>query len=60
MLNWKFQKYINISFLSVFGRVVKGIEIVQTISNVKTNPKTDKPYDDVTIVSVMVRDPIKL
>ena len=45
---------------TVFGRVVKGIEIAQQISNVKTNPKTDKPYDDVTIVSVMLRDPIKL
>ena len=45
---------------TVFGRVVKGMDIVQTISNVKTNPKTDKPYDDVTIVSVMLRDPLKL
>uniref|UniRef100_A0A1B0DPN1 peptidylprolyl isomerase n=1 Tax=Phlebotomus papatasi TaxID=29031 RepID=A0A1B0DPN1_PHLPP len=37
---------------TVFGRVLKGMEVVQNICNVKTNPKTDKPYDDVKIVSV--------
>ncbi|XP_014232799.1 peptidylprolyl isomerase domain and WD repeat-containing protein 1 [Trichogramma pretiosum] len=40
---------------TVFGRVVKGMEVVQNISTVKTNPKTDKPYDDVKIISVTVR-----
>ncbi|XP_026279574.1 peptidylprolyl isomerase domain and WD repeat-containing protein 1 [Frankliniella occidentalis] len=40
---------------TVFGRVVKGMEVVQNISNVKTNPKTDKPYDDVQIISVTVK-----
>uniref|UniRef100_T1J225 peptidylprolyl isomerase n=1 Tax=Strigamia maritima TaxID=126957 RepID=T1J225_STRMM len=34
---------------TVFGRVTRGMEVVQNISNVKTNPKTDKPYDDVII-----------
>ncbi|XP_044261261.1 peptidylprolyl isomerase domain and WD repeat-containing protein 1 isoform X1 [Tribolium madens] len=40
---------------TVFGRVVKGMEVVQNISNVKTNAKTDKPYDDIRIVSVTVK-----
>jgi peptidylprolyl isomerase domain and WD repeat-containing protein 1 len=40
---------------TVFGRVVKGMEVVQAISNVRTNPKTDKPYDDVKIVSITLK-----
>ncbi|XP_067011053.1 peptidylprolyl isomerase domain and WD repeat-containing protein 1 [Anabrus simplex] len=40
---------------TVFGRVVKGMEVVQNISTVKTNPKTDKPYDDIQIVSVTLK-----
>lgn len=40
---------------TVFGRVHKGMEVVQNISQVKTNPKTDKPYDDIRIVSVTVK-----
>ncbi|RZC32250.1 peptidylprolyl isomerase domain and WD repeat-containing protein 1, partial [Asbolus verrucosus] len=40
---------------TVFGRVIKGMEVVQNISNVKTNAKTDKPYDDIRIVSVTVK-----
>merc|ERR1711974_189488 len=34
---------------TVFGRVVRGMDIALNISNVKTHPKTDKPYDDVTV-----------
>lgn len=37
---------------TVFGRVVKGMEVVQNMSMVKTNPKTDQPYDDIRIISV--------
>ncbi|XP_018565250.1 peptidylprolyl isomerase domain and WD repeat-containing protein 1 [Anoplophora glabripennis] len=40
---------------TIFGRVVKGMEVVQNISNVKTNAKTDKPYDDIRIISVTVK-----
>ncbi|KAF4532794.1 hypothetical protein B566_EDAN002644 [Ephemera danica] len=40
---------------TVFGRVTKGMEVVQNISNVKTNPKTDKPYDEIQILSVTVK-----
>ena len=40
---------------TVFGRVSKGMEVVQKISNVKTNAKTDKPYDDISIISITVK-----
>lgn len=37
---------------TVFGRVTKGMEVCQNICNAKTNPKTDKPYDDIKIISI--------
>ncbi|XP_072942390.1 peptidylprolyl isomerase domain and WD repeat-containing protein 1 [Epargyreus clarus] len=40
---------------TVFARVVRGMEVVQTIGAAKTNPKTDKPYDDIRLVSVTVK-----
>uniref|UniRef100_A0A8C5M1L2 peptidylprolyl isomerase n=1 Tax=Leptobrachium leishanense TaxID=445787 RepID=A0A8C5M1L2_9ANUR len=40
---------------TVFGRVTKGMEVVQRISNIKVNPKTDKPYEDITIISITVK-----
>ncbi|KAJ1209584.1 hypothetical protein NDU88_004958 [Pleurodeles waltl] len=40
---------------TVFGRVTKGMEVVQRISNVKVNPKTDKPYEDISIISITVK-----
>ncbi|XP_005997502.1 peptidylprolyl isomerase domain and WD repeat-containing protein 1 [Latimeria chalumnae] len=40
---------------TVFGRVTKGMEVVQRISNVKINPKTDKPYEDVSIINITVK-----
>ncbi|GFO03728.1 peptidylprolyl isomerase domain and WD repeat-containing protein 1 [Plakobranchus ocellatus] len=40
---------------TVFGRVVKGMEVVQAISNVKVNAKTDKPYDDIRILSITLK-----
>ncbi|OWF46092.1 peptidylprolyl isomerase domain and WD repeat-containing protein 1-like [Mizuhopecten yessoensis] len=40
---------------TVFGRVVKGMEVVQNIGNVKTNPKTDKPHDDIRIISFTIK-----
>jgi len=43
---------------TVFGRVVRGMEVVQTISNIKTHPKSEKPYDDVSMVSISVRNPL--
>ncbi|KAI4322392.1 hypothetical protein L6164_022094 [Bauhinia variegata] len=38
---------------TVFGRVVKGMDVVQSIEKVKTD-KTDKPYQDVKILNVTV------
>jgi peptidylprolyl isomerase domain and WD repeat-containing protein 1 len=40
---------------TVFGRVTKGMEVCQTLSNVKSNPKTDKPYDVFCIVSIIFK-----
>ncbi|KAF3849261.1 hypothetical protein F7725_015758 [Dissostichus mawsoni] len=40
---------------TVFGRCVKGMEAVQRISNVKINPKTDKPYEDISIINITVK-----
>ena len=40
---------------TVFGRVTKGMEVVQAISQAKTHPKTDKPYEDIKIVSVTIK-----
>ncbi|KAK7868771.1 hypothetical protein R5R35_003621 [Gryllus longicercus] len=40
---------------TVFGRVIKGMEVVQNISTAKTHPKTDKPYDDIQIISVTLK-----
>ncbi|XP_054764435.1 peptidylprolyl isomerase domain and WD repeat-containing protein 1-like isoform X1 [Lytechinus pictus] len=40
---------------TVFGRVIKGMECVQKISEVKVHPKTDKPLDDIRIVSISVK-----
>ncbi|XP_006869173.1 PREDICTED: peptidylprolyl isomerase domain and WD repeat-containing protein 1-like isoform X1 [Chrysochloris asiatica] len=40
---------------TVFGRVIKGMEVVQRISNVKVNPKTDKPYEDVSIINITIK-----
>ncbi|XP_004924238.1 peptidylprolyl isomerase domain and WD repeat-containing protein 1 isoform X1 [Bombyx mori] len=40
---------------TVFGRVTRGMEVVQNIGAAKTNPKTDKPYDDIRILSLSVK-----
>ncbi|XP_066249842.1 peptidylprolyl isomerase domain and WD repeat-containing protein 1 [Euwallacea similis] len=40
---------------TIFGRVTKGMEVIQNISNVRTNPKTDKPYDEIRIISISVK-----
>merc|ERR1719354_836415 len=34
---------------TVFGRVVKGMDICQQMSMVKTYSRTDKPYDEIKI-----------
>ncbi|XP_016416546.1 peptidylprolyl isomerase domain and WD repeat-containing protein 1-like [Sinocyclocheilus rhinocerous] len=40
---------------TVFGRTTKGMEVVQRISNLKVNPKTDKPYEDISIINIIVK-----
>lgn len=40
---------------TVFGRCIKGMEVVQRISNLKVNPKTDKPYEDISIISITIK-----
>lgn len=40
---------------TVFGRVSKGMDVVNTIAQVKVHPKTDKPYDDISIVNISIK-----
>ncbi|XP_044000395.1 peptidylprolyl isomerase domain and WD repeat-containing protein 1 [Gambusia affinis] len=40
---------------TVFGRCIKGMEVVQRISNAKVNPKTDKPYEDISIINITIK-----
>lgn len=30
------------------------MEVIQNICNAKTNPKTDKPYDEIKIISIQL------
>lgn len=39
---------------TIFGRVVRGMDVCQNISKVKTNPKTDKPVTDIKIINIRV------
>ena len=41
---------------SVFGAVVRGMEVVTMIENAKVNKKFDKPWDDIKIGSITVHD----
>jgi len=40
---------------TIFGRITAGMEVAQNISNVKVHPKTDKPYDDVRILNISLK-----
>jgi peptidylprolyl isomerase domain and WD repeat-containing protein 1 len=40
---------------TIFARVVKGMEVVQNISNVRTNAKDDKPWEDIKIMNIAVK-----
>ena len=37
-----------------FGKVIEGLEVVDEIANVKTNPWTDRPYEDQVMKKVTV------
>ncbi|MBC9797048.1 peptidylprolyl isomerase [Sinomicrobium weinanense] len=39
---------------AVFGKVVKGIEVVDSIANVKTSPDANKPLEDVVMDKVTI------
>ena len=38
---------------TIFGRVLRGLEVVHVIENVKTN-KLDKPLEDIKIINIEV------
>lgn len=40
---------------TVFGRVGRGLEVCQQISEAKVHPKTDKPYDDIKIMNITLK-----
>lgn len=40
---------------TIFGEVVQGMQVAQNISNVRTNSKTDKPFDNISIVSISLK-----
>jgi peptidyl-prolyl cis-trans isomerase A (cyclophilin A) len=40
---------------AVFGEVIDGMDVVEEIGNVDTNPQ-DKPLDDVVLESVEIHD----
>ncbi|KAL9951876.1 hypothetical protein ACROYT_G044615 [Oculina patagonica] len=40
---------------TVFGRVSKGMDVADAISKVKTNPKDDKPYEEIKIINVSLK-----
>ena len=39
---------------TIFGEVYRGMEIVLKISQVSVNAKTDKPWEDITIINANV------
>lgn len=39
---------------TIFGRVVKGMDVCLSISKAKTNPSTERPYDDIKIINISV------
>ena len=44
---------------TVFGRVVKGMDVVTGIEKAKTNPRNDKPLEDIKIVNIVPRASIE-
>ncbi|XP_071952019.1 peptidylprolyl isomerase domain and WD repeat-containing protein 1-like [Antedon mediterranea] len=40
---------------TVFGKVTKGMDVVQKISEVKTNSKTEKPMEDIRIINIAIK-----
>ncbi|XP_065834118.1 peptidylprolyl isomerase domain and WD repeat-containing protein 1-like [Oscarella lobularis] len=40
---------------TVFGRVTAGMEVAHKISQVKTNPRSDRPYEEVRLVNITIK-----
>jgi len=40
---------------TIFGRVTKGMEVVQKINHVQVNPKNSKPLEEIRIVSITLK-----
>lgn len=40
---------------TVFGRVSKGMNVVQAISQARSHPKTNKPYDEIKILNIQIK-----
>ena len=40
---------------TVFGRVTRGMDVAQKISEAKAHPKTEKPYEDIKILNITLK-----
>jgi peptidylprolyl isomerase domain and WD repeat-containing protein 1 len=45
---------------TVFGAVLKGMDVVGLIESAKVNKKTDKPWEDISIVSITLHERVPL
>lgn len=41
---------------TVFGSVLRGMDVVGLIENAKVNKKTDKPWNDIQIMNITLHD----
>lgn len=44
---------------AVFGRVVKGMDVVTAIEKAKTNPRTDRPLEDIKILNITTKTSVE-
>ena len=40
---------------TIFGVVSSGMDVVNQIAEAKTHPKTDQPYDDISIINITIK-----
>ncbi|VDP08945.1 unnamed protein product [Soboliphyme baturini] len=40
---------------TLFGKVTRGMDVVQNINGLRVNPKNNKPFDDVSIISITLK-----